>query len=209
MTDDIFEAILDPYNSSLQKGKDDGRKAALQAGYNDGYQIGKLKALEIGIELSYMSSISIAILNEMNKDKLEHSIRGDTHGNKMAPQGNLDKKKKRIRDLLSDIESFPKPDIIFKNGNVQDLDKTKSSHTKKVKGESTYSSMNDSGNQFEKNDIAALMQRLRAKFKTILVQLNLNHIRLKDVMEKSIIAATDNNKETPSNDDNQGRIDEW
>ena len=65
MSNDLFDDIIDPYESTLQKGKEDGHKAALQAGYNDGYQLGKLKAFEIGIELGYMLSICTMALKEI------------------------------------------------------------------------------------------------------------------------------------------------
>ena len=41
----LFHEIIDPYEPSFTKGKEDGKKAALQQGYND--DVGGLKAEQI------------------------------------------------------------------------------------------------------------------------------------------------------------------
>ena len=132
--------------------------------------------------------------------------------------------------MIDAIESFPKPVIIFqhytqKHNDMEKDNNDDSEEEKRVSGTITncQNEKNDdstllSSSSREKignlkhvdTDIVSMMQRLRAKFKTVLVQLNLSPLRLKDVMDKcnrfdSNINIKDQNKDTQHLD----RIDEW
>ena len=213
---ELFDEILDPYETTFQRGKEDGRQAALQAGYNDGYQLGKLKSLEIGVELGYMSSICTMMLHKIEKNddqtskddgnivfnstQLRSQDLATTDDNKTMnlEKTILERKRKRIHDLLKAIEEFPKPETIF---------------SRKDKAQEENQSGDNENNYMGESDIVSTMQRLRAKFKAILVQHNMSHLRLKDVMDK----ANTSSRETTQRSDggNQAeeeiisRIDEW
>jgi len=211
MKDDLFNDIIDPYESSFKKGEDDGREAALKAGYDDGYQLGKLKALEIGIELGYMSSICTLALQSMNDDLLSgeggleegvsnYPSRNTSrihHGDNDNNMNDKERKRKRIIDLLDAIEAFPKPDTIFHDSNQK--------FNEKLEREGTY--VEDQFSNGAHADVASLLQRLRAKFKTILVQLGLSHLRLKSVMDGSI--KSNNNTANVELNSTTSRLDEW
>ncbi len=185
---DLFQEIIDPYESSFQAGKEDGRKAALDSGYNEGYQLGKLKGLELGIELGYMTSICKAALQGLGDDIISDDIMKvndskscasssvDIDGSNKTQHGDSDhdheRKKKRIKDLLDAIEAFPKPKEIFQNSRYI-----------KTKENQEHVDVNSQNNDA---DITSLMQRLRAKFKTVLVQLDLTNLRLQNIMDQSI-----------------------
>ena len=117
MADDLFHEIIDPYESAFEKGKEDGKKEALQHGYNDGFQLGKLKAFEIGIELGYMSSICRLTLQELEHNGHSNGTNGNTiQGASVSADTSIgtgagtgaavtissfDRKRKRLMDLLS------------------------------------------------------------------------------------------------------------
>lgn len=169
MKDDLFQEIIDPHKSSFSKGKEDGRKAALQAGYDGGYHLGKLKALEIGIELGYMHSICTKVLHDIDN-------KSTNQGEEYRTNPTIEKRRKRILDLIDGIKAFPKPETIFRK-----------SHRKEDKDGDLMEEIpqTDCGvNEMNADvDIAATMQLLRAKFKTLLVQFDRSHLRLKTVMD--------------------------
>jgi hypothetical protein len=250
MAEDLFHDIIDPYESTIQNGREDGRNAGLQAGYNDGYQIGKLKAYEIGIELGYMSSICSMALQLLEKENKKDGGNGKNNGrNDGNNSGNnndstnkklssftthYERKRKRLMDLIDAIQAFPKPESIFntrfdgeqnknndntdKNGNddLAAVEKNISLHND-IEYDHNHDQIDSLHNKNVRNsdvDIVSIMQRLRAKFKTILVQLNLSHLRLKDVMDGSVKMEQRNNSTSNKNgggrdQDIIDRIDEW
>ena len=226
--DDLFHDIINPYESSVQKGREDGRNAAFEAGYRDGYQLGKLKALEMGIELGYMSSICTMALTKMTK-RYNGSEQQQDHISSTS-SSNYERKRKRIMDLLDAIESFPKAEIIFQHCTPKYEDKVEQEDDNNNEERSSTghhnniddttllssSSREEIGNLKDvEMDIVSMMQRLRAKFKTILVQLNLSPLRLKDVMDNCNRLDDSNNilmkqgNEISDTKTMLDRIDEW
>ena len=220
---DFFDNIIDPYEANFQKGKEDGRHAALQAGYNDGYQLGKLKSLEIGVELGYMSSVCTMILQNLeeqetvsvdNRSQVNNSTRieeksdekvGVKHKTTNVEESILERKRKRLLDLLKAIEKFPKPETIFKrHGN--DLEKVAHLYSPRT-------NQNDSNNNLCETDIVSTIQRLRAKFKAILVQNQISNLRLKDVMDNTDNIPSREDAHSSMNESSKkdaiSRIDEW
>ncbi len=233
MSDDLFHELIDPYESTFQKGKEDGKKAALQQGYNDGFQLGKLKALEIGIELGYMSSVCQMTLKEIennypkNKinvcDVLEsNTIKGTLVGavnGAGTSTSAIERKRKRLRDLLDAIEAFPRPETIFKHKNCtgferDDLDlgddeeealQTLTGHDplQQYYQQQQHQPTLRSTERSVDIDIVSMMQRLRAKFKTVLIQTNRNDLGLKNIMDQINV---DNSVTDDMKDGSKGEI---
>jgi len=293
MSDDLFHEIIDPYESSFAKGREDGKKAALQQGYNDGFQLGKLKALEVGIELGYMSSICKMALEEIEN---RYSIRTGTSINNASnglctstststststnmiqgtsvgadiraatgtgsnsnsnsrssgtgSSSSFERKRKRLVDLLDAIEAFPTPETIFKQRkNVAKVEKEEDPSNKVQEGNGDGDGDGDTfGNEKEAIqtdqeqcdtattttattttssakhsvdvDIVSMMQRLRAKFKTVLIQTNRSDLSLKNIMDRSKVQSnvmsavqSDGKPERTTKDQAMielGPIDEW
>ncbi len=206
---DLFDDIIDPYADTFQQGKEDGRKAAFQAGYNDGYQLGKLKSLEIGVELGYMSSICMMTLQHL-EGKNEQTVDDNSQSNNVEESILERKRKIRLQDLMKAIEEFPKPETIFQKDD-SDLMKEENSISKTQ----SIQNINGSSNNFGETDIVSTIQRLRAKFKAILVQNNLSYLRLKDVMDsvdnvkRSMGDSHENSMNKATEGDVMSRIDEW
>jgi len=155
----------------MEHGRKEGRNVGLQSGYMDGYAIGKVKALEVGIELGYMKSIALILMES----------------------GIVGRRKKKLQELLDAIESFPKPDELFsikEEGKGVDANDDIDDNNTDANAENDTNGESYTG---EKIDIMDKMQRIRAKFKTILVQMKIPHLTLKKVMSgeyESAILAT-------------------
>ena len=207
---DEWDNLLDPYQESIQQGKQEGREAGLKTGFKDGHSLGKIKGLEIGIELGYMESVVTDRLEEqllLLKDR-PTSSGGELDGFLLLLQRRI----KRLTDFLDLVQSFPTPDIMFANANANATSRsstTASSTHVHVHGhghghnedtsthetESETESETENSNGLDINmdtststsitspiDIVEQMQRIRAKFKTILVQIKMPHFTLKKVM---------------------------
>ena len=160
--DDLFNDILNPYESSIQRGKEDGRQAALEAGYKDGYQLGKLKAFEIGIELGYMESICNMALtnltNHNNGNDIHQKHKGGNNEDIVSSSSptssssfNHERKRKRIMDMIDAIESFPKPDIIFQHYTQKHNDMEKDNNDNSEEEKRIYEKITNENGQNDEN----------------------------------------------------------
>ncbi|GFH51975.1 hypothetical protein CTEN210_08451 [Chaetoceros tenuissimus] len=225
MDDDWDSILLNPFEEAIQKGKREGRNDGLKAGYNDGYHLGKVKALEIGVELGYMRAISVSILDDLlsiSANENSQCTPVENKNNREMSQNSFEKIQKRIQriqDFLKQIEFFPSPDDLFCSSN-QDHKVESSSNDDEDKSQDM--NQNEVEPVSSSIDIAQKMQRLRAKFKTILVQSKLPNFTLKKVMNENISKpssamsemslsekATEGNKVTMRNENNSVHDNEW
>jgi hypothetical protein len=191
---DDWDSILDPYAESLQEGYHEGQQAGLQSGYNDGWHLGKIKALEIGIELGYMQSIASEALKKLLKEReSKHSTTNETGGdysNKADPQ--MERRIKKLNDFLESIQSFPNPDVIFSQISSVESEESER-HYNDEKNKTDIEGIEDElqavniSSASSPVDIVGKMQRIRAKFKTILVQMKMPSLTLKKVMNGEIV----------------------
>ena len=155
--DDI--ALLDPYHDSMENGRSEGMSRGHEAGYRDGFALGRMKALEIGVELGYMESITKEILELIcNNNKIsdeEMEIEPGFQSSLLKNKSRLEKIQKGFIGLQTMIDDFPSPDDIFQE-----------SQTTKI-------------------DISERMQRIRTKFKLLTVQMKEPHLTLKSVMDEA------------------------
>lgn len=225
MDDDWDNILLNPFEEAIQKGKREGRNDGLKAGYNDGYHLGKVKALEIGVELGYMRAISVSILDDLlsiSTNENSQYTPVENENNREMSQNSFEKIQKRIQriqDFLKQIEYFPSPDDLFCSSNQ---DHTVESSSNDDEDNSQDTNQNEVEPVSSSIDIAQKMQRLRAKFKTILVQSKLPNFTLKKVMNENISEpssamsemslsekATEGNKVTMRNENNSVHDNEW
>jgi len=189
--------LLDPYEESRKEGRAQGLEAGLRAGFRDGHTIGKVKALEIGIELGYMHSIAVSSLGIMRRTVEKDD--GDTENTTSILAA--EKRIKKLQELLKSIECFPKPDEMF-----TDRKEASTSQVGRPEIENGIDSDN-SQDATQSMDIVDRMQRIRAKFKTILVQMKLPHLTLKKVMNTSgLIPDPNANISTPPLPSSSGNV---
>jgi len=199
-----FEDLcLDPYQSNFDSGRDEGHAAGLKAGYDEGRKLGHQKGLEVGIELGYMHGVATTIQTEV-LPTMAQDAQDDSNSIRR-----VQKIEKSIDELIEAIDGFPSPDEIFRreeipasSGGVEydhddELHRNDSDGTQEAAAIET----ND-----EAVDISGRMQRIRAKFKLLCVQLKVPELSLTKVMDdaKSTAAtpsvSNETNKERTSKD---------
>mmetsp|Transcript_28097 Transcript_28097/g.81222 ORF Transcript_28097/g.81222 Transcript_28097/m.81222 type:complete len:217 (+) Transcript_28097:84-734(+) len=183
---DFEDLCLDPYQANFDKGHREGSAAGLQAGYGEGRKLGQQKAVEVGIELGYMRGVAEAIRQDVLGSFDAAAAPSDdnnscTSDEADATRRRVEKVGKSLDELLSMIDAFPSPDEIFHKatGNDQRL--------------SSDDVLNDEEDDSERIveqiggpvDISGRMQRIRAKFKLLCVQLKVPEVGLSKVMEEA------------------------
>ena len=184
-----FEDLcLDPFQANFDDGHREGSEAGLLAGYNEGRKLGQQKAVEVGIELGYMKGVAEAIIRQSivtpNAAALGVEVLGadDDAG---AALRKIEKIKKSADELLSMIDAFPSPDEIFQQAIDDGSEEKQLSHDE---GDDSNAEENGDSEQIKGQsggpvDISGRMQRIRAKFKLLCVQLKMPEISLSRVME--------------------------
>lgn len=208
MSLDFEDLCLDPYQAHFNIGRREGSAAGLQAGYDDGRKLGQQKAVEVGIELGYMRGVAEAIRQDVipsvdaaNVSSLDDDTScGDEEVD--ATRRKMDKKVgKSLNELLSMIDAFPSPDEIFHQSTTGD--------GQAVSGDGGLDGEEDDSEKIETQsggpvDISGRMQRIRAKFKLLCVQLKIPEAGLSKVMEdakKDLGKSTTNEKDVTARGD--------
>lgn len=198
---DDWDSLLNPYEESIQKGSKEGVEAGLKAGFDDGYHLGRVKALEIGFELGYMHSVAsnalFALLN-LNNPSTSNGDKdndGDENCNSNSNSSNNDRRITRLKEFIDLIQAFYSPDELFSttripnpnhdhdhdqeytDGGVETLD----AHEHPHQDDEEENPIN-THNKSSPIDVAQKMQRIRAKFKTIVVQIKMPHLTLQKIM---------------------------
>lgn len=202
---DDWDKLLQPFEDSIHQGERQGKEAAFKAGFEDGFQLGKVKALEIGMELGYIRSIvSHWMSHEKDGNAADHDHafvlspnQNENHQDEqrvpldssssqhMHMLGGENRKWIRMKDLLTLMDSFPSPDVIFQS---DDSDSVEQSHdiegpwTESCKKGHTSSPRSRPSSTV---DMVHDLQKIRAKFKALSVQMKAPHLTLKNIMNMS------------------------
>lgn len=189
MSLDFEDLCLDPFQVNFDDGRREGSEAGLQAGFNEGRKLGQQKAIEVGIELGYMRGVaeairqSMVVSNSASSDDKNLDAKDDTD----ATLRKMEKIGKSADELLSMIDAFPTPDEIFQQATDDASEEKQLSHddgedsNAEGIGDSEQEKARDSGPV----DISGRIQRIRAKFKLLCVQLKTPEISLSKVMEEA------------------------
>jgi len=170
------EICVNPHQSHIDTGRQEGREAGLRAGFKDGFTLGRTKGIEFGMELGFITGF----LNTVER-RIQSSQEDDAARNERL--------QKKVGDLRRAIDDFPSPDNMFANA-MNDNDAQDDSEAAVSSG----------------TDIIRSMQRIRAKFKVLAVQLKIPHFSLNQVMAdaalventSSALAITNSAKHRPS-----------
>ena len=187
MSLDFEDLCLDPYQAHFDIGHREGSAAGLKAGYDEGRQLGQQKAVEVGIELGYMRGVADAIrqdaLPSVEAASVSSSDVSTACGNEEADvtRRKMEKKiGKSLNELLSMIDAFPSPDEIFHQSTTGDDQALAIGGGLDGKEDDSEQIETQSGGPV---DISGRMQRIRAKFKLLCVQLKIPEAGLSKVME--------------------------
>ena len=202
MSLDFEDLCLDPYQAHFDLGRREGSAAGLQAGYDEGRKLGQQKAVEVGIELGYMRGVAEAIRQDVLLG-VDAAYVSSSDGNTLCGDEEADvtrrkmekKVGKSLDELLSMIDAFPSPDEIFHQSTTGDDQAISSDGGLGGKEDDSEQCETQSGGPV---DISGRMQRIRAKFKLLCVQLKIPEAGLSKVMEdakKDLGKSTTNEKD--------------
>jgi hypothetical protein len=141
---------------------------AVEAGRKEGFQSGLESGFQDGFQLGKVKALEIGIELGYMKSIAQQAL-DDLNCHDMShmyryldtDEERKTKLNKKIEDILQSIEQFPSPDYMFSRRDDDNL------------------------------NIADDMQRIRAKFKVLLVQLKLPHSTLKKVMNETMVFKKD------------------
>jgi hypothetical protein len=178
-SNDPWDALsVDPHGLDFQQGLKDGQAAGLQEGYQLGHAMGRTTAIDVGLELGFVQGTLSALLNH--------------DGSSSSVTTSLSERaQKTITELSLMIDAFPGVDQVFqeqvreRNGLVA------------VNDENNNDDSEQTPHADDTPSVRIEIQRIRAKFKLLTVQLGCPHFSLKQVMddaaksEDDVPAATD------------------
>ena len=165
---DWEDICLDPHHFSSEEGRAQGRQAGALAGFREGRALGQTKALEFGVEVGFYCGV-VAALKGSNSWE-------DNASNRV---------KKSLAQLQKALDDFPSSDQIFSsNRNSDDILYSTNSQIPHEANKSDLENHSDDENP-TKLDILHEMQRIRARFKLLMVQLGNPQFSLKQVFDDS------------------------
>lgn len=182
---------LDPHHTSLEEGKIQGRQAGEISGFRDGQAFGQSKGLEYGLEIGFYQGILTSLqLQYQQQQQISTSPIGTA-----SPETTLEFKPRTLKcmeSLQAAMDDFPLPDQLFETTIATPDDE----HGHENIHSTLSSSNNDSVPEIpivgdeplslsnSKLDILHLMQRIRARFKLLMVQLGRPQYTFRHVMEQ-------------------------
>jgi hypothetical protein len=174
------DLCLDPHAAALEEGRQLGRRDALQSGFNDGYQLGRTTAIEYGMELGYIRGVVSVIQEEGLAETTDERTR------------------RSLVALVKAIDEFPGPDEIFRKVS-KPVETTEEEELQRDDDDSEQPA--DRSNL----DVAAKMQRIRARFKLLTTRLDIRDVSLKHIMDEA--AASYGSTRTPAQKQQEGTED--
>jgi hypothetical protein len=187
--DDI---CLNPHESHMELGREEGRQAALQAGFKDGYSLGRTKGIEFGMELGFIRGFLNTLEKHLQWEQQQRQqqssliIMGGGGGEPAAARAAVQQRIQRgAHDLRRAIEDFPTPDAMFVASSTMNDDDD----------DERNNNCADSETNNATQDVMGALQRIRAKFKVLTVQLKIPHYSLHQIMADAV-ARVDEQKRT-------------
>jgi hypothetical protein len=168
---------FDPYQSAREEGERQGRDAGLASGFRDGHGMGVNTGTEYGMELGFFRGVCSAV----------EAALADVHfKNQHVSEERV---QKTVADLRLALDDFPGPDLVFQDRHAHDHD-----HEHASEQDDDDDNGDDNGDSEQavadsKKNILHKMQRIRARFKLLTVQLGIPHFSLNQVMDEAASAS--------------------
>ena len=170
---------FDPHTVALAQGRHHGRRAGRAAGFRQGYATGRTTALEYSVELGFMRSFvttyqqcssGCCFVDIRDDDKKDDNDQDHHHRRRLQQQS--------MQQLMTALDAFPTPAQVFRN--VHDNNNNDCNAKGDVDQEENPNVKKDDGKD-PVTDVAAQMQRIRARFKLLLVQWGMPHVSLEQL----------------------------
>eukprot|EP00804_Cyclotella_cryptica_P004205 CCRYP_014574-RA/>CCRYP_014574-RA protein AED:0.38 eAED:0.38 QI:0/-1/0/1/-1/1/1/0/268 len=195
-----WDDLIDPFRQIAIAERINGQTAGRRAGYLEGENIGRSKAWEIGLELGYIHSFARHLLDMHQKRLVENEMkqpaRGIESSKTIRNTEQDDRFSKRLnrclticQELITRTNQFPDPDSLLDRyeNTADNIESNKKkyddSSTEDFSGHSyegkiglgDHKSTSEAGvNAGDAEDVTSALQRIRAKFKLLLVLLSTN-----------------------------------
>eukprot|EP00980_Cylindrotheca_fusiformis_P019930 scaffold7017_cov134-Cylindrotheca_fusiformis.AAC.25 len=152
---DWDDVCWNPHESSFRQGQEEGLEAGSIAGYRDGQALGRTKGLEFGMELGFINGFLNVVEQQESIDKSDR----------------IQRSVEKLRKVLED--ECLQPNEIFEHHH----------HQHHQQQQQQQQNNQDDSEDPSKLDVLAKMQRVRARFKVLTVQLGIPKFSLKGVMD--------------------------
>lgn len=163
------------HEDSIQQGESSGKEAGSLAGFRDGLGLGQVKGFELGMEIGFIRGFLEALEEEESVAKNDRIQRSIDQLQKALEQESL------------------QPSIIFQE-TAQMM--TRNEQTSSSSSPPSWNENDgDSPSRESKADAESKLQRIRARFKVLIVQLKIPKSTLKDVMDVAAKSAIATKKE--------------
>lgn len=178
LSEDWEDLCLDPYQADRDEGERLGKEAGLEAGFQDGYDLGAITATDYGMELGFIKGVCKACVRK---------------------KGLEDRIIKSVQELERALDDFPGPSQVFRDRQAVEDEGVLHEHEDDgephahVHAHSEDDEHNDSEQPVNRNssaDVVHKMQRIKARFKLLTVQLGIPHFSLKQVMDEAASTGT-------------------
>jgi hypothetical protein len=181
-SDSLFDQVVDPFEQIAASERRNGQVAGRRAGYLEGRDIGRSKGWEIGLELGYIHSFASGLLDGCQEHTQQANVHTDSDESLPTDRSNkrLDRCLAISRELIDMVNQFPDPDTLLQNYDMDNIRSTKKNGEEGVSpdqeslcsdDEKRTSKESEMSVHVSSADVTFSLQRIRAKFKLLLVLL--------------------------------------
>ena len=176
------DLCTNPHRQIQEEGQERGRQDGSISGYNEGYTIGRTTAMSNGMEIGFIQGVLAYLTTECNLSAI------------LIDDEKRERAQKSIHNLKIAIIEFPSPDILIQQRASKDPTVTQDEGNVSNNNNNNNNNNNDDDdNTNSKIDISNQLQRIRARFKLLLVQLGLSHVSLKHLMDIDVTESVNPN----------------
>ncbi|CAJ1936889.1 unnamed protein product [Cylindrotheca closterium] len=173
-----------PHQESVQRGEISGSEAGRLAGFRDGKALGQVKGFELGMEIGFIRGF----LEALEQDNFATVVKNE------RIQRSIDQLHKVLEEELVG------PDAIFQENHNQLSAKEAKEALPPHQSDDADSPPPPPSDDEDKSkvDVESKLQRIRARFKVLIVQLKLPKSSLKDYMDEAAKSSSISNDQEPA-----------
>jgi Essential protein Yae1, N terminal len=197
---------IDPHQAAHEEGRRQGREDGLQAGFHEGYELGRTTALDYGMEIGFIRGVVAALEQHQLLQQQQDVSISDVRSERIL---------KSLASLRKALDDFPGPNEVFRERATGQFERAvMEDHTNIDNDSEKYPVVeeeeDDEDTVDSSLDVVGKMQRIRARFKLLTVQLGIPQFSLKSVMDEaaSVPSPTAANESKPNEKAPEGTS-EW
>lgn len=169
-TEDPWDALcVDPHGQFIEQGRREGAAAGRRKGYDTGYSLGRTTAIDVGLELGFIEGFVALIVGD----------------NEAVAVDICDRARRTAQELMQLVENFPGVDEVFQEQERE--------RQRQASHQQDDDAVNGDSEQIPPSGVRNVrteIQRIRAKFKQLTVQLGCSDCSLKHIMDSTAAASS-------------------